>query len=153
MRRVLLAAVLLAGLVGCQRTAAIDKEQIEAGIRAVMDAQTVAWNRGDIEGYMEGYWNSPDVLFASRGTFARGWQNLLDRYRSGYPDGHMGVLGFDHIEVHPITGDSAWVVGEWALDMEDTSPHGVFTLIFMKKADGWRIVHDHSSGAPIDAGP
>ena len=120
----------------------------EGEILAVMNAQVAAWNRGDIEGFMAGYWNSPDLLFASRGSFSRGWQPVLERYKQGYPEGEMGTLRFDNIEVHTVANGVVWVVGAWSLEKDDSSPHGVFTLFFEKKDEGWRIVHDHSSGVP-----
>ena len=123
-----------------------DTANPEPAIRAVMDAQVTAWNRGDIEAFLEGYHKSPDLLFASRGTFARGWESTLERYKHGYPEGKMGTLGFDEVEVYPIGSDAAWVVGKWHLTMEDANPHGAFTLIFKKTDSGWRIIHDHSSG-------
>lgn len=123
-------------------------EDPSSAILAVMDAQVEAWNRGDIEGFLEGYVKSPDLLFASRGTFSRGWEPLLERYRTAYPEGKMGRLSFGDIEVNPMGENAAWVVGHWALEMEDSSPHGAFTLIFVRNQEGWRILHDHSSGVP-----
>jgi len=117
-------------------------------IRAVMDQQRAAWNHGDLEAFLEGYAKSPDLLFASRGTFARGWEPLLERYRAAYPDGEMGQLRFDDIDVRLLSADAAWVTGKWALAKDDSSPHGAFTLIFRKTDDGWRIIHDHSSSVP-----
>ena len=117
-------------------------------IRAVMDAQVSAWNRGDIEAFLEGYLRSPELLFASRGTFSRGWEPLLDRYRKAYPEGSMGHLSFDGLEVRLVGNDAAWATGLWKLAKENGSPHGAFTLIFLKTDDGWRIIHDHSSGVP-----
>ncbi len=119
-----------------------------AQIRAVMDTQVAAWNRGDLEAFLESYIKSPELLFASRGTFARGWESLLERYRKTYPEGEMGHLSFDSLEVRMLSADAAWVTGMWALEKTDASPHGAFTLIFRKTDDGWRIIHDHSSGVP-----
>lgn len=124
---------------------------MENEILAVMNAQIGAWNRGDIEGFLDGYERSPDLLFASRGTFARGWDSLLERYQKAYPEGKMGTLEFSDIEVHPIAGDAAWVVGKWRLDMGNKKPHGAFTLIFERTTGGWKIIHDHSSGVEPDA--
>ena len=131
---------------GCQSA---NVNEHETAILAVMDAQVEAWNRGDIEGFLEGYIKSPDLIFASRGTFARGWDPLLERYQVAYPAGNMGTLRFDGIEVHAIDNDNAWVVGSWWLDMEDSSPHGAFTLVFNRTDDGWKIIHDHSSGVDL----
>jgi len=142
----ILLCVLAAG--GCRSS---DPGDPEADIRAVMGAQVEAWNRGDIESYLEGYIKSPELIFASRGTFSRGWDPLLERYKVAYPQGNMGVLRFDGVEVHMISDDTAWVIGSWWLEMEDSSPHGAFTLIFKRTDDGWRIIHDHSSGVEVPA--
>jgi uncharacterized protein (TIGR02246 family) len=145
---VFLAGGLLATAVntGC-RSSSFDED--DAQIRAVMDAQLAAWNRGDIDGFLEGYIKSPDLIFASRGTFARGWDPLLERYKVAYPTGNMGTLRFDGVEIHPMGEDHAWVIGSWYLDLADTSPHGAFTLVFQKTDDGWKIIHDHSSGVDV----
>jgi beta-aspartyl-peptidase (threonine type) len=122
----------------------------EEAIRAVMNAQVRAWNAGDIEAFVEGYKKSPDLLFASRGTFSRGWEPLLKRYKEHYPEGNMGTLQFDGIEIKMLGSDTAWVVGFWRLEMKDGSPHGAFTLIFERTKEGWRIIHDHTSSAKED---
>ena len=150
MHRILLIflCLLAAAATGCQSSASGSPE---VEILAVMDAQVEAWNRGDIEGFLEGYIKSPDLIFASRGTFSRGWDPLLERYKVAYPEGGMGQLHFDDVEIHPVGDESAWVVGTWWLEMEDSSPHGVFTLILRRTDEGWRIIHDHSSGVDTPA--
>jgi len=147
MHKILVILCLAASLLtACQSS---PSGEAEADIRRVMDAQAEAWNRGDIETFLEGYAKSPDLLFASRGTFSRGWDPLLERYRVAYPEGNMGVLRFDDLEIHFLDETSAWVVGSWWLAMEDSAPHGVFTLIFKQTEVGWRIIHDHSSGVDL----
>ena len=119
-----------------------------AGIRAVLDAQVAAWNRGDLEDYMAGYWHSPDLEFYSGATVTRGWQQTLDRYRKRYQsEGRkMGTLTFSELRIEPIDGRNAFVTGRWQLAMKKgESPNGLFTLLFRKFDDGWKIVHDHSS--------
>ena len=126
----------------------------EQAIREVMNAQVKAWNRGDIEGFLTGYLKSPELLFASRGKFTHGWDTLLERYKSVYPEGQMGRLRFHGVAVHAMGDEAAWVTGSWQLEMEDSSPHGAFTLILVKTGTGWKIVHDHSSGVePESDGP
>jgi uncharacterized protein (TIGR02246 family) len=144
----ILGLALALGGSGCRSSVSGDPE---TDIRAVMDAQVDAWNRGDLESYLEGYIKSPDLIFASRGTFSRGWDPLLKRYKVAYPEGNMGTLRFDGVEVHVISDDTAWAIGSWRLEMEDSSPHGAFTLVFRKTDDGWRIIHDHSSGVEVPA--
>ena len=119
-----------------------------AEIRALLDAQVAAWNRGDLEGYMAGYWKSPELTFYSGSTITQGWQPTLDRYRKRYQsEGHeMGKLTFSelHVEAFDATHAIAW--GRWKLDMKDgKSPNGLFTVVLKKFDEGWRIVHDHSS--------
>lgn len=121
-------------------------DKISADIRAVMDAQAAAWNRGDIEGYMKGYWNAPALVFVSGDTVTKGWQPTLDRYKKRYDSrAKMGTLAFSDLEIEVLSKDSATVLGSWALTRENDNPRGKFTLVFRKFKDGWRIVHDHTS--------
>ncbi len=120
----------------------------EGAIRAVLDEQVTAWNRGDLNGYMHGYWNSPDLTFFSGGTFTRGWQPTLDRYRKRYQSGgrEMGKLDFSETTIDMLGPESAVARGRWHLAMKNgQQPRGLFTVIFRKVPEGWRIVHDHSS--------
>jgi beta-aspartyl-peptidase (threonine type) len=118
----------------------------ERAIRTVLDVQTAAWNRGDLLGFMNGYWHSPDLTFYSGSGVTSGWDATLARYQKRYQSGgnEMGKLDFSQLEIHP-EGDMAWVGGHWHLKMPDGSDRGgVFTLIFRKLPEGWRIVHDHT---------
>ena len=121
-----------------------------ADIRTVLDAQVAAWNRGDLEAYMAGYWHSPELEFYSGSTITRGWQQTLDRYRKRYQsDGReMGTLTFTELQIEPIDGKTAFVTGRWQLAMKKgESPNGLFTLLLRRFDNGWKIVHDHSSSA------
>lgn len=119
---------------------------IENDIRRVMNEQTVAWNAGDIEGFMRGYWNSPELKFVSGANVTKGWQPTLERYKKAYDSkAKMGVLTFSDLEVTVLSKDSAVVLGSWKLQRESDNPGGKFTLIFRKFKDGWRIIHDHTS--------
>jgi uncharacterized protein (TIGR02246 family) len=120
----------------------------EAAIRAVLDEQAAAWNRGDLEGYMDGYARSPDTEFVGGDTITRGWQTVLDRYRKNYSSREkMGVLTFSVLEITMLSKDAALVLGRWHLKRASDEPHGTFSLLFRKTKAGWRIVHDHSSSA------
>jgi ketosteroid isomerase-like protein len=138
---------------GCKREShagmnqpATNDGQIDTAVRAVMDAQVAAWNRGDIDGFMEGYSNSSDTLFLSGDTLTRGWQTVMDRYKTNYNSREkMGTLAFTELEVKPINDTTAVVIGRWALTRAGDSPHGRFTLIFRLTPQGWRITHDHTS--------
>ena len=117
-------------------------------IRAIIQAQQEAWNRGDIDGFMNGYARSKSTIFVSEDTVTRGWQTARDRYKKKYSDrAKMGTLKFSNLEITPLGADSAVALGGWKLKRAKDQPHGRFTLIFRKTADGWRIVHDHTSAA------
>ena len=121
---------------------------IQRAVRAVLDEQVAAWNRGDIEGYMVGYWRSPELTFYSGGAVTSGWDATLARYKTRYQGQgrEMGKLDFSNLEIHSAAGDSAWAGGRWHLKMSGGKGlGGLFTLIFKKVPEGWRIVHDHTS--------
>jgi beta-aspartyl-peptidase (threonine type) len=97
---------------------------------------------------MAGYWNSPDLTFFSGAKITSGWQATIERYRKTYQSEgrEMGKLEFSDLNIHALSPDSAFVRGAWHLTMSDgKTPHGVFTLIFRKFPDGWKILHDHTS--------
>ena len=126
---------------------AADK-QISQDVRRVLEAQEAAWNRGDIVQFMEGYAKSDQTTFVSGENVTRGWQTVMDRYRAKYSDREkMGTLTFSELEITPLAPDAAVVLGRWELKRPNDNPHGHFTLIFRKTADGWRIVQDHTSSA------
>jgi ketosteroid isomerase-like protein len=117
-----------------------------AEIRAVMAAQVAAWNRGDIDGFMQGYARSDATEFVSGDKVTRGWQTVRDRYRKKYGSREkMGRLTFSDITITPLAADAAIVLGRWQLVRRGDKPHGVFTLLFRRTPAGWRIVHDHTS--------
>jgi len=119
-----------------------------AAIRAVLDAQAVAWNRGDVEAYMDGYARSPDTVFVSGDRVTRGWQTVLERYKKAYDSREkMGTLTFSDLEITVLSKDAAIVLGRWHLQRSKDEPHGRFTLLFRKTDAGWKIVHDHTSSA------
>ena len=120
--------------------------KIESDIRAVMNDQVAAWNRGDIEGFMSGYWRSDKLTFVSGSNVTRGWQPTLDRYKKNYDSrAKMGTLAFSDLEITVLSKDAAVVLGSWSLARDKDNPHGKFTLVFRKFKDGWRIVQDHTS--------
>ena len=120
----------------------------EAAIRAVLDAQRDAWNRGNIEGYMDGYDRSPNTEFVGGDNISRGWQTVLDRYKKNYNSREkMGMLTFSDLEITMLSKDAALVLGRWRLKRANDEPHGTFTLLFRKTKTGWKIVHDHTSSA------
>jgi uncharacterized protein (TIGR02246 family) len=140
-------------LVGCNRQNhsalkenGMKNEQIDGAVRAVLDEQVQAWNRGDIEGFMKGYAKSDETTFVSGDTVTRGWQTVLDRYKKNYDSREkMGTLAFTELEVKPLSDDSAVANGSWQLTRARDTPHGRFTLVFRRTTEGWRIIHDHTS--------
>jgi len=117
-------------------------------IRAVLRAQQEAWNRGDIDSFMNGYARADTTVFVSGDEVMRGWQTVRDRYLKKYSDrAKMGTLTFADLEIEQLGPDSAVALGRWELKRASDSPHGRFTLILRKTPDGWRIVHDHTSAA------
>lgn len=150
--RYFLAVVVLFGVSGSTSllAPAQDKSSFDikaaSAIKAVLDAQAAAWNRGDLEGYMDGYDRSPNTEFVGGDTITRGWQTVLDRYRKKYDSREkMGVLTFSDLETQILSKNAALVLGRWRLKRASDEPHGTFTLLFRKTKAGWRIVHDHSS--------
>ncbi|MEE8294230.1 MAG: nuclear transport factor 2 family protein [Sphingomonadales bacterium] len=115
-------------------------------IRAVLENQTAAWNRGDIPGFMEGYWKSNALRFASGGNITYGWKATLEGYQAGYkgPEA-MGVLRFSKLEIKVLSQDHALVFGRWDLERDLMDIGGLFTLLFEKRPEGWRIIADHTS--------
>jgi len=118
----------------------------EQEVLDVLQAQVKAWNAGSVDGYMEGYWNSPDLTFVSGGTVTKGYDVVLERYRRHYSSPElMGTLSFSDETVRFLSESSAIVTGEWRLARQLDHPWGRFTLLLHKKPEGWKIVYDHTS--------
>ena len=117
-------------------------------VRKVLDAQVRAWNKGDLPGFMEGYWKSPDLSFFSGNNKTAGWQATLERYQKKYQGEkkEMGQLAFKDLSIELLGSDHALVKGRFQLQMKQEAPTGIFTLILKKVPAGWRIIHDHTSG-------
>ena len=137
--------ILAATVFGASAAAAADPT---AKIREILHAQQRAWNRGDIDGYMNGYAHSRSTIFVSEDTVTRGWQTVRNRYKKKYSDREkMGTLAFSDLEITPLGPSAAIVIGRWQLKRKIDKPHGRFTLVFRHLTEGWRIVHDHTSAA------
>ena len=143
--------VLLVGVIAMLAVPGIGQDAGDAArtaIRKVIDEQQAAWNRQDLEAFMGGYWNSPELTFFSGGHEAKGWQAALDRYKKNYQSAgrEMGKLEFADVRIELLGPESAFVRGQFHLTMSDgKTPHGLFTLVFRKFPEGWKIVHDHSA--------
>jgi len=142
MKLLLLVLLLTAGIGNAQS----GNSETEKAIKQVMLDQTAAWNRGDIDAFMRGYWNSDKLVFVSGDSVTRGWQPTLQRYKKSYDTrAKMGTLTFSDLEITELSKDSAVVLGSWSLAREGDDPHGKFTLTFRKFREGWRIIIDHTS--------
>jgi beta-aspartyl-peptidase (threonine type) len=125
-----------------------DSEAAVRDVRAVLNQQVVDWNKGDLDGFLTGYWKSPKVVFMSGGSRMDGFEAMRDRYRRRYKaEGKaMGQLAFSDLDVESLSPEAVLARGRFRLTMPDgTKPTGLFTLIVRKFPDGWKIVHDHTS--------
>ena len=152
------ACLLLASLLGAILVAATARphpasekasDTDRAAILVVLTTQQSDWNKGDIPGFMGGYWNSSELTFAGTHGFTRGWQPVLARYEKSYADkAAMGTLDFSELEIRQLGPDAALVLGKWHLQRQAGDVGGIFTLVFQKFPEGWRIIHDHTTQSP-----
>lgn len=151
--RILLASLVLLVAAPAVRLAAAPSPsgEQEALIRAVLDSQIAAWNRGDIPGFMDGYWKSDEVVFIGSGGIVRGWKSVLQRYKAAFPtERAMGQLAFTSVDVTLTCPDDAYVIGEYRLQRANDALTGVFTLQVHKFLAGWRITVDHTTAYPAN---
>ena len=132
---------------GDKKATASDTEK--TSVLQILDDQQAAWNKGDLKGFMNGYWNSPDLSFYSGRDKRAGWRETFERYQKRYQaEGkEMGKVAFSDVEIEMLGKKAAVVRGRWGLTMSDGKKMGgLYTLIFrhFKKA-GWKIIHDHTS--------
>ena len=123
-------------------------QSLDTGLRKILDDQTAAWNRGDLMGFMQGYWRSPEVTFFSGDSIIKGWESTLQRYRDKYQSAgqQMGQLSFTDENIQMLGPNAALVTARWHLVMTDGKKlEGLTTLLCRRLEEGWRIVHDHSS--------
>jgi beta-aspartyl-peptidase (threonine type) len=120
----------------------------EKDIRKVLDDQAVAWNKGDLVGFMTGYWKSKDLTFVSGKDATRGWDETLERYKKRYQakGKEMGKLKFSDVDVRILADGIALVTGKWELGLAKEKVGGRYSLVLKKFDAGWRIIHDHTSG-------
>jgi uncharacterized protein (TIGR02246 family) len=144
MKFVLLCLSLLTAGCVTQRQASTTEQEL----RRVLDKQVAEWNAGNLAGFMEIYARSDNTRFASGGDILLGWQTVFDRYRRKYGDKEtMGKLKFSDIDIQMLGPDSALAFGRWHLTRAGADSSGLYTLVLRKRAEGWRIVHDHTSAA------
>jgi len=117
-----------------------------AAISGVLKAQQTAWNRADVDAFLVGYWQSPELTFSGSNGVSRGWDGVLARYKKNYPNREtMGELNFSDLEFRFLGADAALVLGKWHLKREMGDIGGVFSLVWQKFPQGWKIIHDHTS--------
>ena len=122
------------------------QDKDEAAIRKLLAEQTKAWNKGDIEGFMLGYWKSDSMMFIGKSGVNWGWQKTLENYKKGYPDTTaMGKLVFDIIQVKKLSNEYYYVVGKWMLKRTIGDLSGHYDLLLRKIKGRWYIIADHSS--------
>jgi len=118
----------------------------EIAIRKVLSIQNDAWNRGDIDGFMKGYWKNDSLMFIGKNGVTYGWQNTLNNYKKGYPDtAAMGKLTFTLISVKRLSEKYYRVIGKWFLKRTIGDVGGHFTLLLEKIKGEWVIIEDHTS--------
>jgi len=126
--------------------AVLAQSKDKTAILKVLAEQDAAWNRGDLTGFMQGYWKSDSLMFIGKSGITYGWQKTLDNYKKGYPDTTaMGKLNFEYIEIKRLSVNYFFVVGKWHLTRTIGNLDGAFTLLMRKIKGNWVIVKDHSS--------
>ncbi len=122
-------------------------ESIKTEVKKILDLSVEGWNSGNLEDYMQCYLKSESMRFVGNNSFNMGWINTLNRYKKSYPDKKsMGILSFSDIDITVISSDAVLVFGRWTLSYKDRKKTGLYTLLLRKFEQGWKIVHDHSSG-------
>lgn len=140
-------------LLACALPVRADDAVDAKAVRGVLEAQQAAWNKGDLDGFMAGYWNSDDLTFISGGTLTKGWKATKERYEKRYKaDGkEMGALTFSDVHVEMLSPTAAMVRGKFELvfaketDPKKKTPSGRYTLIVKKVGGAWKVTHDHTS--------
>ena len=123
--------------------------QDRAAIESVLATQQRAWNEGNVDTFLEGYWRSEELTFSGNHGIARGWNGVRDHYRKSYSDrAAMGKLDFSSLEYRELGPDAALVLGHWHLAREKGDVGGVFSVVFQHFSEGWKIIHDHTSVVP-----
>ncbi len=118
----------------------------EAAIRKVLAKQSDGWNRGNMNEYIEGYWQSDSLMFIGKNGPKYGYNTTLENFKKSYPDtASMGKLHFDLLKIKKLSPEYYFVAGKWALKRSIGDAQGYFTLLFRKIKNKWTIISDHSS--------
>jgi beta-aspartyl-peptidase (threonine type) len=138
--------VMLIPLISCSKSSP-DIPKIENEIQSILNRQKASWNEKSVEGFMDDYWKSENFTFQSGNNRLHGWDALYSRYKKSYTGENWGELDFTDIEIEVLTNDYAYVLGRWKLTYTDSFKEGLFTIIFQRMSEGWKIIHDHSSSS------
>jgi len=113
-------------------------------IKKILASQQECWNNGDIDGFMQGYWQSEELIFTSLNHKpAYGWDNTLQRYKNSYPTkSSMGEFNFEILDLKLISKTTATLKGKWELIREKDHPNGLFWLDIERFDESWLITKD-----------
>lgn len=139
--------IIICLLSGCaEQQSPPNPESIKNIVSSILNRQMEGWNQGSIEEYMSGYYQSDSLRFAANGSVTYGWQLVLERYKNRFQDkATMGTLTFSDVDIKILSRDVALAFGKWKLKQGEDEQWGLFTLLFKKTAQGWRVIHDHTS--------
>lgn len=127
-------------------TAGFAQSTDEKEILGILDRQTQAWNRGDLESFMKGYWENDSLMYIGKAGVTYGYTSTLNSYRKNYGDtARMGKLSFQILHLKKLSPDYYFVVGKWSLKRSAGDVGGHYTLVFRKQNGKWEIIADHSS--------
>ncbi|AHJ97673.1 YybH family protein [Hymenobacter swuensis] len=143
----LLCVGLLASCAATHQLTTADTASARRDILQVLTTQTAAWNRGDVPGYMQGYWQHDSLVFIGKSGLTYGWQRTLENYRRSYPTpAAMGQLTFSNLRIQLLGAEAAQVVGRWHLARPVAGDlQGHFLLVLRRLNGHWVVVADHSS--------
>jgi len=135
--------------VGFARPIPTGPESARAEVAALLTTQVRSLNQGDLNAFMQGYWQSDRTEYVGSGGIVQGWKAIQQRYQRTYQHGKsMGRLRFKNLQVTLLAPDAALAVGEYALQLRqsgDKTSKGFFTLVLRRFPEGWRIINDHTS--------
>jgi uncharacterized protein (TIGR02246 family) len=142
-----LVALVLAAGINFRVLAGADSHDLDrSAILEVLKNQQSSWNKGDVDAFLQGYWHSPELTFSGTSGIARGWDAVRARYKKNYANREtMGHLEFSDLEFRFLGPDAALVLGHWHLTRAKGDIGGVFSLVWQRFPEGWRIIHDHTS--------
>jgi len=119
--------------------------EIEKEITRILAHQKTSWNKGDLESFMSHYWQSDNFTYQSGGNRLEGWESLRLRYKKDYSGENMGKLSFKDLDINVLSKDIVLVLGRWEVQTKEPLRGGLFTIVFQRRPEGWRIIHDHTS--------